>query len=116
LLSIRRPEGNQKRSVRLIQAVSRFDETPAELLIELTDEGYRSLGEPGEAAKEQVEREVLDVLPTSKATAIDIKTLVKKTKKTRAQLQRILDQLLTRGLVHKTGKGSKGDPLRYFSG
>jgi hypothetical protein len=116
LLSIRRPEGNQKRSVRLIQAVSRFDETPAELLIELTDEGYRSLGEPGEAAKEKVEREVLDVLPKSKAKAMDIKTLGNETKKTRAQLQRMLNKLLSQGLVHKTGKGSKVDPLRYFSG
>jgi hypothetical protein len=116
LLSIRRPEGNQKRNLRLIQAVSRFDETPEELLIELADEGYRSLGEPGEAAKQQSAREVLDILPTSKANAVDIKVLGKKTKKTRAQLQRLLDELLTQGLVHKTGKGSKGDPLRYFSG
>ena len=116
LCGLRRPDGNGPRNRRMLVAVSRFDGTPEEVLIELHDDGYHSLGEPGEAAKEQVEQEVLDVLPTSKATAIDIKTLVKKTKKTRAQLQRILDQLLTRGLVHKTGKGSKGDPFRYFSG
>jgi hypothetical protein len=116
LLSIRRPEGNHKRNVRLIQAVSRFDETPPELLIELTDDGYRSLGEPGEAAKQQSAREVLDILPTTKAKAFDIKTLVKKTTKTRAELQRLLDALLKKGLVEKIGKGSKGDPFRFFSG
>jgi hypothetical protein len=102
--------------VRLIQAVSRFDETPPELLIELTDDGYRSLGEPGEAAKQQSAREVLDILPTTKAKAFDIKTLVKKTTKTRAELQRLLDALLKKGLVEKIGKGSKGDPFRFFSG
>lgn len=115
VLSIRRPEGNQKRNSRLIQAVSRFDETPPELLIELTDTGYRSLGEPGEVAKQQAAREVLDALPKSKSEAIDIKTLGKKTKKSRARLQRMLNGLLSQGLVHRTSKGAKGDPLRYFA-
>lgn len=115
LLSIRRPEGNRKRNLRLIQAVSRFDETPAELLIELADEGYRSLGDPGEAAKEQVESEVLAALPHSKSEAVDIGALGKKTSMKRSQLQRVLDALLKKSLVHKTDKGVRGKPVRYFA-
>jgi Bifunctional DNA primase/polymerase, N-terminal/AAA domain/Primase C terminal 1 (PriCT-1) len=66
VLSLRRPEGNQKRNVRLLQALSRFDETPAEQLIELTDDGYRSLGEPGDVAIETERLNIIAALPNEK--------------------------------------------------
>jgi Bifunctional DNA primase/polymerase, N-terminal/AAA domain/Primase C terminal 1 (PriCT-1) len=115
LCGLQRPEGNGPRNRRLLSAVSRFDGTPEELLIELRDDGYHSLGEPGEAAKEQVEREVLAALPHSKSAAADISALGKKTTIRRSQLQRVLDALEKKGLVHRTGKGVKKDPVRYFA-
>ncbi|MFY9532267.1 MAG: bifunctional DNA primase/polymerase [Candidatus Acidiferrales bacterium] len=113
VLSLRRAPGNQKRNVRLIQAVSRFDETPSELLIELGDGGYRSLGEPGEAAREQTKDVILAALLETKKEAVDIEVLAERTKISRAQLQRVLEELLKEGKIEKTGKGRKGDPLRY---
>jgi hypothetical protein len=115
LCALRRTEGNGPRNRRLLISVSRFDSTPEELLIELREDGYHSLGEPGEAAKQQVESEVLSALPHSKSEALDIGALEKKTNVKRSQLQRVLEVLLKKNLANKTGEGVKGKPVRYFA-
>jgi hypothetical protein len=108
VLSLRRPEGSHKRNVRLLQALSRFDETPPEQLIELTDNGYRSLGEPGDVAIEQERLNIIAALPNEKKDAVDIEALCEATDMSRAQLQRRLDELLSEGKIRKTGRGRKG--------
>ena len=45
ILSIRRADGNVRPTVRVIESLSRFEETPDKLVIELTPDGYRSLGD-----------------------------------------------------------------------
>ena len=115
ILSLRRPEGNQPRNVRLIQSVSRFDD-PGDLLIELTDHGYRSLGTPGESAKAQASENVLSAIPKSKKKAVTIEDLVEITGESRAHLQKILDDLLEAGRILRSGTGRKGSPFRYFKG
>jgi DNA-binding IclR family transcriptional regulator len=62
-----------------------------------------------------VESEVLAALPHSKSEAVDIGALGKKTTLKRSQLQRVLDALQKRGLAHRTGKGVRKDPARYFA-
>jgi hypothetical protein len=114
VLSLRRPEGNHKRNVRLLQALSRFDETPTGMLIELTEEGYRSLGEPGDVVIEQERLNIIDALPNEKKKALDIEALCDATDMSRAQLQRRLDESLKDGKIFKTGRGRKGDAFRYF--
>jgi hypothetical protein len=113
IMSIRRPEGNQARNVRLIQTLSRFDATD-DLLVELTEEGYRALGAPGEVAKEQAAADVLRAIPESRKVAVTIEDLVDATGKKRAYLQRLLDALLKDEKISRLGKGRKGDPHRYF--
>lgn len=113
IMSVRRPEGNQARNVRLIQTLSRFDAT-ADLLVELTDEGYRALGAPGDAAKELAEAAVLSAIPESRKVAATIEDLIKATKKKRAHLQRLLDALLKNEKISQLGKGRRGDPYRYW--
>jgi hypothetical protein len=113
IVSIRRPEGNHPRNVRLLQAVSRFD-NPDDLLIELTDAGYRCLGTPGEAAKAQAATEVLAAMPESEDEAVTIEDLVATSGKSRAQLQKLLDALAEAGEMARSGKGRKGSPYRYF--
>jgi predicted Rossmann fold nucleotide-binding protein DprA/Smf involved in DNA uptake len=98
----------------LIQALSRFSETPSDLLIELTPEGYKTLGAPGDAAKAQVAADFLSVIPKSKRKAKTIEDLVNETEASRAQVQHLLDALMEAGEVARTGKGRKGSPYRYF--
>ena len=99
--------------MRLIQTLSRFDATD-DLLVELTDKGYRALGAPGEAAKEQAAADVLRAVPESRKVAATIEDLVDATGKKRAHLQRLLDALLKDEKISRLGKGRKGDPHRYF--
>ena len=114
VLSLRRPEGNHKRNVRVLHAVSRFDEIPEQQLIELTDQGFRSLGEPGDVAIEEERLNIIDALPNEKKKALDIEALCDATHMSRAQMQRRLDELLKDGKIFKTGRGRKGDAFRYF--
>ena len=113
VVSLRRPEGNYPRNVRLLQTVSRFN-TPDDLLIELTDSGYRVLGTPGEAAQAQAAADLLENMPESKGQAATINTLVTSNRKSRAQVQKLLDTLLESGDVERSGTGRKGNPYRYF--
>jgi hypothetical protein len=113
IMSVRRPEGNQPRNVRLIQTLSRFDATD-DPLVEPTDEGYRALGAPGEAAKELAAADVFSAIPKSRKDAATIQDLATATGKNRAHLQRLLDALLKNAKVSRLGKGRRGDPYRYF--
>jgi hypothetical protein len=45
ILQLRRPEGNQPKTRRVIETLSRYTETPEKVVIELTDEGYVLLGD-----------------------------------------------------------------------
>ena len=113
IVSLRRPEGNQPRNVRLLQAVSRFDSFD-DALIELTDRGYRLLGAPGEAARAHAAAELLSTIPKSKTKAATINDLVKTTNRSRAQIQKLLDALVETDEILKSGDGHKGSPYRYF--
>ena len=115
LCGLQRPEGNGPGNRRLLSAISRFDGPPEELLIEFREDGFHSLGEPGEAAKKQTEDQVLAALPISEADAINIVALSKETNIKRSQLQRVLIELLKTNSVRKIGKGVSRDPVRYFA-
>ena len=113
IVSLRRLDGNHPRNVRILQVLSRF-ENHNDLLIELTEDGYRSLGTPGESAKAQAAADLLSAIPKSKKKAATIVDLVKATGKPRAQVQKLLDALIEAGEAARTGKGHKGSPCRYF--
>jgi len=63
VISISHPGGNHPQTVRLIKSVSRFSETPSDLLVEYDGRGFRSLGEAGEAAKQAAIANVLSAIP-----------------------------------------------------
>ena len=44
ILALRRPEGNQPSNRRVVEALSRYAQTPDKVVIELTDQGYVLLG------------------------------------------------------------------------
>ena len=45
ILQLRRPEGNQPSTRRVIESLSRYSETPDKLVVELTEDGYLVLGD-----------------------------------------------------------------------
>lgn len=113
VLSVRKPEGNQPRNIRLLQTISRLSGHD-DLLVELTENGYRALGSPGNAAKEQAAAQVLAEIPESQEDAATIQELAEATGRKRAHLQRLLDSLMEKEQVLRLGKGRKNDPYRYY--
>lgn len=115
VLSLRRPEGNSRKTVRALQALSRFADTPSELLIELTDCEYISLGQPHENALKEAKDQLFAAAPNTEADAVSLKDLAEATKLPRVTVQRAIDELRRDGLVGRIGKGKKRDAFRYFS-
>jgi len=114
VLSLRRPEGNANKTHRVLQALSRFSETPAELLIELTETGYVALGDPHEAALKQAKGSILATIPKSETEAADLKELTANSKVPRSTVQRAVEEFLAESVLSRTGEGKRGSPYRHF--
>jgi hypothetical protein len=119
VLALQRPEGRQKPTLRVIRALSRFNETPMTLVVEkvpaqLVDgvwaESFVALGN-GEAAATHAARAALEkALPAEAVDAVTEKALESVCPGlTRQTMQRVL-----KDVALKTGLGKKGDPYRYF--
>ena len=112
VLSIRRPEGDHRPTMRRIEALSRFADTPSGLVIELTPTGYVAHGSADDVAAQEAEAKLLEVLPSSEADAMTMEDLVEVTKATRTTIQRTLEKLGKH--VCRVGTGKRGDPRRYY--
>jgi hypothetical protein len=117
ILSIRRGDGNVRPTVRVIESLSRFEETPDKLVIELIEGKYRSIGDATAFAEEEARAAILDALPATRETALTTSELLDKLKEQdvkRTAAQSALAEIVQDGAVTRTGGGKKGDPYRYF--
>jgi AAA domain/DnaB-like helicase N terminal domain len=114
VLSLRRGEGNTRPTVRVIKSLSRFDETPETLLVELRDGSYRALGSETAVAAAEARKAILDRLPTSQSAALTLSDLQEAIKQKRTLIQEEILGLLSAGAVAKVGAGKRGDPFRYY--
>jgi len=114
IVSIRRPEGGHRSTVRQIKALSRFDETPDELLIELTPNGYQVLGTSVAVEHDEAVQQLLDMLPTDERQAKTMEALVTETGKKRSTLQRAISKLEEGdAIASKRAPGAKS-PILYW--
>lgn len=113
LLNLRRPEGNQRRTVRMLRGLSRFDSVPDELMIELTDEGYVALGDRTALVAAETRDGLLEHLPADPDAALSIDQIMELVKAPRTTLQRELGVLIDAGRAARTGKGRSGSPYRF---
>jgi hypothetical protein len=114
VLSIRRPEGNTKKTLRTIHAIGRFDETPEELVIDLTPAGYVSLGSVANVAEAEAEQVILSTAPGTPEEAVTLEELVKNSEVKRSTAQRVVKSLCARGALLTLGAGKRGNPFSYF--
>jgi hypothetical protein len=117
ILSIRRADGNVRPTVRLIESLSRFEETPDKLVIELTADGYRSLGDATAFAEQEACQAILEVLPARAEHALISADLFDKLKEQdikRTSAQTALEALIHEGSVVRSGAGKRGDPYRHY--
>lgn len=114
VLSLRKPSGNSKKTVRLIQGVSRFSEPVPEKLVELAESGYIVLGEPQEVAVIEAKRLIVEIAPKSESEAVDLKEIAENAEVSRATAQRAVKELEDDGVMKRVGEGRRGNPYRYF--
>jgi hypothetical protein len=114
VLSLRRPDGNIRKSLRVVRSLSRFSETPEELVIELTDQGYIALGQKADVVLLEARQGILTALPNSEADATTIDEILKTVKVMRTTAQRALKELASGGKIQKVGTGRKRNAFRYF--
>ncbi len=116
IVSIKRPEGNTRPNIREMHSLGRFDQTPEKLVVELTDKGYRALGNDAAVAEEEAKEAILRVLPYTENEAITLDDLVGEVKGDgvkRTVAQNAINEMLDK-VVCRIGKGVKKDPYRYY--
>ncbi|MDR7400545.1 MAG: AAA family ATPase [Armatimonadota bacterium] len=121
-VELRRPEGgNAPLNRRVLRAVSRFSETPEELVVELRPDGYRSLGGSQDVARQELRQAILDVLPGLGEDPIPLEARggesvlarLKGQTVPRTTAYEVLTRLVEDGAVERTGTGKRGDPYKY---
>ncbi len=117
ILQIRRPEGNQPKTRRVIESLSRYTETPEKIVVELTDEGYILLGEAEAVSLADALKFVSGLLGRGKRNesgpTIDEMVVEADGALDRSAIRRALRELERRAEIESTGRGVKGDPKRY---
>lgn len=114
LLSLRRPAGNSRPTIRKIECVSRFDGLPAEAIYEFIEGRYQYLGTESEISDREAEELVLGSAPASEEKAKSLDEMLDGSKVARTTAQRVAKRLSLEGRLTQTGKGKKGSPFRYF--
>lgn len=111
ILRLARKEQAPRPTIRTLAALSRFDETPPEIVIELTDEGYIVLGDEASVAFAEARDAILAGLRDDDGLTMDeiVAELVAK----RTTAQDAVRVLTETGVIERTGAGRRGDPYRY---
>lgn len=97
-------------SQRILYGVSRYPETPPELVIELREAGYVALGDPSAVNKQARRNKLLVALGDELE---DAGTIIKRAGVSFRDGYRLLASLTETGEAYREGKGRKGDPYRY---
>jgi hypothetical protein len=114
---------DRKDNRRIISGYGRFEETPDELVIELTDSGYISHGDKQAVKRRSLTEVIRSVLPShapgwtweAVKKAVEDELADGETCPGKGALLEILNQGATMPPIHWTreGQGVKGDPYRY---
>lgn len=116
VLALRRPEGATRPTIRSLHGLSRLDGTPDEVMIELVDGRYVSLGTAHDVTAQEARQAVLDTCPADPARALDIEAILERNSRLkRATIQEAIKTLRGTGDILRVGKGKKGDPYRYHT-
>jgi hypothetical protein len=114
VLNFRRPPGQNHPNVRVIRALSRYNDPPPESVIELTSDGYVPL-DHSHVNQENTKAAILAATPKSESSAAVLKDICQCAGVQRTIGQDVVNKLLARGELRKLGRGVKGDPYRYWT-
>lgn len=113
ILSLRRPSGGGRSTIRELVAASRFDETPEKLLVEFADGSYVALGDEAAVESAEARSAVLELLE-DEVKGMTLAALTSASGKSRQTLQRVVNDLVATHDLEVRGRGVKGDPHRFI--
>jgi hypothetical protein len=114
VLALRRPQGATRSTIRSLHGLSRLDGTPDEVMIELVDGCYVSLGTTNDVAAQEARQAVLDTCLESPAEALPVKAVIERNPGLkRTTVQEAIEALLASGEILRLGSGKKNDAYRY---
>lgn len=111
VLRLTREPNAARPTLRTLAALSRFDATPEELIVELTDAGYLALGDALAVALIEARQAVVDTLAAGEQ--LTTAELIESVGGARTTVQAAIAELVDSGEVGRAGAGKKGDPYRY---
>ena len=119
IVQLRRSQGNAPSSRRMLETLSRYDETPERLVVELTEGEYVVLGEH-EAVKLAQDVEMLSALTKEEyeqKVSWTIEELIERTGRSRSGIQRAAEVLIGRhewlSFTDDGGTPRRSHPLQY---
>jgi hypothetical protein len=116
VIQLTKPGASHPPNVRKVSSVSRFEETPDEVLIQLDEDGYKLLGTEAAVVLGEVEDVILEALRLTDdlpQTEIFKLTDAHGEVLSRRTVQRALANLTLFHRVERLGAGGKRDPLRF---
>jgi hypothetical protein len=115
VMALRRPEGASRASLRVLQCLSRFDETPAELMVEWDGKTFLSLGGARDVALREATADLSRQAPEGERNALALDDLLARMPKVKRTIaQDALKALTACDALRSVGEGKRGDPRRYY--
>ncbi|HHT9117104.1 MAG TPA: AAA family ATPase [Candidatus Hypogeohydataceae bacterium YC38] len=118
VLEFRRFDYTRKEDTRrVMEGWSRYEETPLEVVLELSEGRYVTLGSKVESREADRQRVILGILPTDSPgyTVEEVKgQLVEGVRIGTRGVRQALEELYKDGAVLRGGEGKKADPYRYW--
>ena len=93
---------------------TRYESAP-ELLVELREDSYVALGEPGSAPPTEGAERLRVRKALRESTTGVVRDIVERSGLPESTVRRWLDEFTKRGEVRREGRGGQRDPYRYFS-
>jgi AAA domain/MarR family len=113
VLQLRRIPNPPRPTIRQVVGLSRFDETPEDLMVELVDGTFVSLGSGEALAAAEARRTILELLEAG--DPLTVAELCERGELKEQTSRETLASLVGAGLVVKSGAGKRGDPFRFAS-
>jgi len=118
VLHLQRVPGDRagKERQRLLEAISRFEETPEQTLVELNEDepfSYRAIGDVEQVRSVRLRQEILANLSVDPDLGMTISDLRELLSCDRSALSKALWELMKDRLIWRTGAGKNGDPYKY---
>jgi len=114
ILEFRRWDAEHQDRKRVLKAFSRYEDTPPELVIELTEESYKAVGTRVETERAERLKVLLEVLGDNPLTVAEVRaSWPEEPRPSQRTIERDLSELARLGSVQRLGSGTKGDPYRF---